>query len=331
MPRQWTAQELSSLAREFQPACLLLAGAELDVFGTLAAGAMTAGQLAERLQTDPPATAVLLDALAATGLLVKEAGRYGLAGGVGDVLAAGAETSRLPMMRHLANCLRSWAQLARVVKTGRPADCPPSVRGEAADLEAFVEAMGVASRAAAPEVVSDIGPPAFRHLLDVGAGPGTWTIAFLRAAPDATATLYDVPGAMPVARRHLAEAGLLDRVDLVAGDFYADEALPAGADLAWVSAIVHQNTRPQNRELFAKVHAALASGGRILLRDVVMDASRTSPAAGAMFAVHMLVRSGGGTFTFEELRADLLAAGFTDPKLLRRNAGMSSVVQATRP
>ncbi|MGB2823376.1 MAG: methyltransferase, partial [Phycisphaerae bacterium] len=157
------------------------------------------------------------------------------------------------------------------------------------------------------------------------------TIAFLRAAPDARATLYDLPGTLPIAEKHLAAAGLLDRVDLVAGDFYADEALPSGADLAWVSAIAHQGSRGQNRELFAKVHAALASGGRVLVRDVVMDESRTSPAGGAMFAVNMLVNTpGGGTFTFRELSEDLAAAGFADPVLLRQDDFMGSVVQATK-
>ena len=58
----------------------------------------------------------------------------------------------------------------------------------------------------------------------------------------------------------LAAAGLAKRVKLVAGDFTRDR-LPAGADLAWVSAIVHQNSRAQNRALFAKVYAALALAG----------------------------------------------------------------------
>jgi hypothetical protein len=46
----------------------------------------------------------------------------------------------------------------------------------------------------------------------------------------------------------------------------------------------------------------------------------------------MLVsRPGGGTFTLEELRDDLAAAGFTDAALLRRGEGMDSVVRATTP
>jgi hypothetical protein len=275
---------------------------------------------------------VLADALAALELLVKEGEHYRLADGVAETLTEAGGESVLAMVRHQGNCLRSWAQLAQVAKTGRPAERGPSVRGRDSDLSAFIEAMEVASRAAAPALVEAIGPPAFRHLLDVGAGPGTWTIAFLRAMPDATGTLYDRPQVLPVARRHVAEADLADRVTFVAGSFYEDDALPRGADLAWVSAIGHMNSRRQNRELFGKVFAALPASGMILLRDVVMDESRTSPAGGALFAINMLVNTpGGGTYTFGEYAEDLQAAGFVEPKLLHAGRPMDSVVQATKP
>jgi SAM-dependent methyltransferase len=133
-----------------------------------------------------------------------------------------------------------------------------------------------------------------------------------------------------MAESRLAAAGLRDRVDLVAGDFTVDP-LPAGADLVWISAIVHQNSREQNRRLFAKAFASLAPGGRVAIRDILMDDSRTSPVAGALFAVNMLVATeGGGTFTFAELRDDLEAEGFKDAAVLRREQAMSSIVAARK-
>jgi hypothetical protein len=129
----------------------------------------------------------------------------------------------------------------------------------------------------------------------------------------------------------MKKVGLASRVRLVPGSYDSD-ALPTGADLAWVSAIVHQNSRAQNRAMFAKVYAALAPGGRILIRDIVMDPSRTHPAGGALFAVNMLVAtSGGGTFTFDELHEDLSSAGLVKVKYLRRGEWMDSVVCATKP
>ena len=148
--------------------------------------------------------------------------------------------------------------------------------------------------------------------------------------PDSTATLFDRPEVLRAARKRIRGAGLADRVTFAAGDFHADDALPAGADLAWVSSVVHMNSRHANRRLFAKIHAALADGGRILVHDVVMADSRTVPAAGAMFAVNMLVHTPeGGTYTFRELSEDLAAAGFRRPALLSGEL-RHSVIQAAR-
>jgi predicted O-methyltransferase YrrM len=183
----------------------------------------------------------------------------------------------------------------------------------------------------ADEVIQAVQPLKFQHLLDIGGASGTWTIAFLRACPSAQATLFDLPHVIPMARRRLAAARLDQRVKLVVGDF-ATDALPPGADLAWVSAIVHQNSRAQNRALFTKVLAALAPGGRIAIRDILMEEDRTQPVAGALFAVNMLVATeGGSTFTFGELQEDLEAAGFAGVALARRDEAMNSLVVGKKP
>jgi len=120
-------------------------------------------------------------------------------------------------------------------------------------------------------------------------------------------------------------------VALTAGDYLRDP-LPAGADLAWISAIIHQNSRGENRGLYRRVAQALAPGGRVLIRDIVMDESHTAPAAGALFAVNMLAgTAGGGTYAFSETRADLESAGFRDIRLIRRDDGMNAVICGVRP
>jgi precorrin-6B methylase 2 len=331
MPDQWTPDALLELGRGFQAPSVLLAAAELDLVSALAEHPLTVDELASALGTDLRATRILADALVALDLLEKADDRYAPAPGVARALSTGSPDSILPMLRHQANCARSWMQLAATAKAGRPSDVGPSIHGDNADYRAFIRAMDVASRGAAARLVAALGPPSFTSLLDVGAGPATWTIAFLRAAPAARATIYDLPDALPIARDNLERAGLAHRVDFVAGDFYVDEALPAGADLAWVSAIVHQSSRAENRELFAKVWAALAPGGEILVRDIVMDDSRTRPAAGALFAVNMLARTeAGSTYSFAELEADLASAAFGPATLVAGERPMDWVLRAAK-
>lgn len=326
----WTAERLLELARSYQPAAVLAAAADLDLFSALAGKPLTAKALSHKTRSDLRGLTILLDALTALHLLAKRGGCYSLVPGVEAFLTADGLRSVLAMAQHQANCLRRWTQLARVIRTGRPAKRVSSVRGEAGDREAFIGAMHDVSAPAADQVIQAIQPLQFHHLLDVGGASGTWTMAFLRACPSATATLFDLPEVIPLARRRLAQARMARRVTLVDGDFMTD-TLPPGADLAWVSAIVHQNSRAQNRRLFAKVRKALTPAGRVVIRDILMDSTRTRPVTGALFAVNMLVATeGGGTFTFDELRQDLETARFTNAKVVRLDEGMNSVVVAEK-
>ena len=292
---------------------------------------LTAEQMAAKLGCDPRATAMLLDAVAALGLLEKHDGRYSVAADLRGWLVEGSAESVLPMLQHLMSVLRGWSQLAWVAKAGIPAPCQSSIRGPVADRASFIAAMHAVSGPMADELVQRLGPPKFRRLLDVGGASGTWTLAFLRAVPDATATIFDLPDAIEQARGRIAATQFAGRVKLTAGDFYVDD-LPDGADFAWVSAICHQHSRRHNRELFAKVQKLLVPGGRIALRDVVMEPCRTRPPEGALFAINMLVNTeSGGTYTFEEYADDLRAAGFEDPQLAVKHEAMNSVVLAVKP
>lgn len=326
----WNADRLLETVRGFQAACVITAAVDLDLFAAIEDGSATAAVIAGRINADPHATEVLLDALAALGLLVKRNESFRVPPEIVGLLTEGSPMSMLPGVRHQANCLRRWAQLARVVRTGRPVERMSSIRGEAADCESFIGAMNNFSESVAPQVVAKLMPMRFERMLDIGGASGTWTIAFLLAVPDATAVLFDLPEVVPLARERLARAGMADRVTLVAGDYNIDP-MPGGADFAWLSAIAHQNSREQNRALYAKIHAALAPHGVLVIRDVVMNACRTQPAAGALFVVNMLVSTeGGGAFTFDEFREDLESAGFVDACLLHHDDGMNSLIRARK-
>lgn len=330
MGKAVSVEKILETARSYQPACVLAAAADLDLFGLLGNSALTAEEVARATDSDARATTVLLNALTALRLLEKHGDSYAVPRDVGELLTFDGARSVLPMVQHQTNCLRRWAQLTEVIKTGEPAKRTPSVRGEDADYAAFIGAMDNVCAPVTDKVIEDIGPLKFRHVLDVGGASGTWTIALLRHYPDARATLFDLAHVIPMAQHRVADARLSDRVDLVAGDFETAQ-LPRGADLAWVSAIIHQNSRGQNRRLFRAIYEALSENGQILIRDVIMDESGTSPVYGALFAINMLVATeGGGTYTLKKIQEDLETEGFGDMTVLRHDEGMNSVVYARK-
>lgn len=320
-------EHLLEIMRGYQVSCVIAAAVDLGVFDALTA-TRTGPELAKCAECDERGMTILLDALAALGLIRKEGNRYSLKEQLKPLLLRGAPDSVVPMLHHQACCLRRWTRLPWTIKTGSPDEVGPSLRGKEADQEAFIQAMHVVSRDVAPALIPEICPGGIRCILDLGGASGSWTLAWLENEPGARAIIFDLPHVIPMAISRLSQSPVADRVDYVAGDFYADP-LPAGADLVWVSAIIHQNSRGQNRDLYARIAAALEPGGWIYIRDVVLDASRISPVAGALFAVNMLAATeGGNSYTFEEIESDLLEAGFTNVELARRDQGMHSIVRA---
>jgi len=63
-----------------------------------------------------------------------------------------------------------------------------------------------------------------------------------------------------------------------------------------------------------------------------MSPDHTRPAGGALFAVNMLVvTAGGSTYSIDEIREDLAAAGFERIALLRSGEQMDGLVEAFTP
>jgi len=318
------------VVREFLTSRVILTAAELDIFTRLDGRKDGADELSEELKLDQRALLRLLDMLTALDFLRKEEDGYELTEH-GSVLSSKHPHTELPMVLHLNDLWERWSGLTDTVRTGTNPRRRPVGGREKEDREAFIGAMHVVGRELAREIADDYDLSAFQSLLDIGGASGTYTAAFLEKNPQMTAVIFDLPDVIPMAEQKLGEEGLLGRVRLVPGNFYTDE-LPDGCDLALLSAIIHQNSLEQNGQLYGKILRALLPGGRLLIRDHVMDPSRTYPVQGALFAINMLVNTpGGGTYTFEEIREGLDRVGFEQVRLVRKGERMDCLVEAVKP
>jgi predicted O-methyltransferase YrrM len=320
---EWNQASIQALSRSFQESRIFLTGAELGLFDLLATQSLAADEVATRTGANLRGLTILLDALAAMGLLVKEEGRYHCEPSAAPFLTADGPASLLATVLHAADLWHHWSKLTEIVGGAQASRrSPPAVQ------RAFIGAMNASAAAQADRIVSLVDPGPARKLLDVGGASGTYTLAFLRTVPEMRATLFDHPAVVEMARERLGAAGVLDRVTLVPGDFYLDP-LPPGHDLAFVSAIIHQNSPEQNVQLFRKVFAALDPGGRIVVRDYVLSPDRISPRSGAIFAVNMLTGGAGGNcYTYAEIKSALDQAGFTRVSLTQPGTQMDGLVEA---
>jgi len=314
----------------FMKSRVILTGAELDIFTRLDGSPETLSGLVKTTGFNRRSLARLLDALAGLGFLGKKDGVYSLTE-KGGLLSSGRPGSVLPMVLHMSRVWETWGDLSSMVRKGMGGKHKHTDRTDPAALAAFIGAMDVVGRDLSEEIAASYDAGPCKKLLDVGGASGTYTIAFLRRYPLLDATIFDLDSVIPMARARMDVEGLTGRVSFVAGDFYRDD-LPGGHDLVLLSAIIHQNDSQENIALYRSAFNALVPGGKILIRDHVMEEDRTAPVPGTLFAINMLVNTrGGNTYTFKEIRKDLNAAGFKDIRLLRTGDRMDGLVEAVRP
>jgi len=326
-----TKPDIISDVRSFMKSRVILSAAELDFFSKLDGNFVSAKELAEMSGLDERATTRILDCLVTYDLLEKENNHYRTTE-KGSHLSSLNRKSSLPMIKHMNAIWNNWSRLTDVVKKGTNPYLKPVVDSESKeDRNAFIGAMHVAARRISAKIADAYDLNSFKKLLDIGGGSGAYTIAFLKKNPQLNAVIFDLKGVIPIAKEKVRENNFQDRVNFVVGDFYVD-ALPSGCDIALLSAIIHQNSPLQNVELYRKIYHALDPGGTLIIRDHIMDESRTNPPAGALFALNMLVNTqAGDTYTFREVKDTLKTAGFVEVNLVISGKEMDCLVEAVKP
>jgi predicted O-methyltransferase YrrM len=321
-------EDLDQRIRAFQESRILLTAIELDLFEALGPGA-GAADIARTLGADPRATEMLLNALVALGMVEKRDGVFrNTPESTQHFTRRSPDDVRLAMM-HTVHLWETWSTLTECVRTGTTLGRRSSGGGD--DWTgAFIAAMHANASRRALAVVQAVDASRVLRMLDIGGGSGAYSIAFALANPALLAEILDIRDVVPIARRHIEEAGVADRVTAREGDLRTSD-FGGGLDLVLISAICHMLSADENRELVTKSYAALGAGGRIVISDFILDPDRAGPRQAALFALNMLVgTSQGNTYTEEEYASWMRAAGFDG---IRRVAlpGPAHLMIGTRP
>jgi SAM-dependent methyltransferase len=326
--RIMTYDELIEKVRALRESRIILTAVELGLADTLAGGEGMAREVAERLGTDLRATELLLNALVALGLVTKTGGRYGNSRLASECLVSTSPGYRGGGLRHHLHLWRTWSQLTDVVRTGRPSS---TVRKKSdAAYSDFVRAMYDFGWERAQRMADALDLEGVTSLLDLGGGPGSYSIAFCARYPALRAVVFDRPQALPVASEIVARHGEEDRVSFQAGDFLVDP-LGSGYDLVLVSHIIHAYGEEENRRILRKAGDALVPGGRLVLQDYLLDDDRVHPAHSAIFAINMLVNTESGrTYAWSEVESWLEAIGLT-PLERSRILDPAGIIIARKP
>ncbi len=303
--------DLNRISSGFTQSRILQVAVKLGVFDSIKSGGSTSGEIARALGANDRALEIFLNALVAMRLLSKEEGRFHNTEASLTYLVRGSPRYYGSMILFEEGLWNLWERLEDSVITGNPAKNPDMFQTKQDETEKFIAAMHslVTARGDA-EVLGDILDLKWAEkLIDIGSGPGTYPIQFLKKYPHLEVTIFDLPGTLGVTKRFLEKEGMAGKIKVVEGDYNRDE-LPGGFDVAFLSNIIHSENEETNKELVKKVFGALNRGGEIIIKDHILDDSLTHPPVGAIFSVQMLLATRGRDYSFTEVKLWLEEAGF---------------------
>jgi hypothetical protein len=326
-----TPERIYQLAWGYAPPLVLEAAIRHRVFDVLDSGAKSLDEIQEATGVSKRGLTAILNALVGFEFLRKDAGNYSLAPESAAFLVSNKPGFQGGLIRHTSEqLLPNWLQLNKIVATGRPAKSV-NQQGPGSDFfQQFVNDIFPMSYPVAQELARHLALAGPVSVLDLAAGSGVWGIALAQSSEQVRVTAVDWPGVIPVTRSTVARFGLAERFVFREGDLLEAD-FGSGHNVATLGHILHSEGAERSKALLEKTFYALAPGGIIAIAEFLVNAERTGPLNGLIFAINMLVNTDSGdTFSFEEISEWLLEAGFTGVRTIATH-GPSPLILATRP
>ena len=221
-----------------------------------------------------------------------------------------------------------YGQLTKILRDGRDLQSFAAV-DDSKFRHLFTYAMHERSEMCVGKVAEIVTKKYVGNLVDLGCGPGSYSVAILKRDKNATAVLIDRPVAIRVARKIHKNHSAYRRLKFIGGDLFEDH-FGDNYDTVLLSNILHIYNWQENKTLFKKIYKALIEGGRFVLYDFFLKDNQIEPYDAALFAMTMLLYTKTGkSYTFGEVESLLKNEGFTGFKRSRVDHG-SSIIEAIK-
>jgi hypothetical protein len=293
--------------------------ARLGLADRLGDGELTRAELAESTGTHPGSMTRLLRALAALELVIEtRPGSFRLSG-AGTLLRTDRADSQSTAVLLFTDpsMLDAWKRPDVAVRTGRPTfeelygtDFFSYLAAHPQLSERFNATMRQITLPIAQALPTSYDFAHFHTLADIGGGDGTVLAEILRAHPGLRGVLYDTAEGLAQAETTLHAAGVAERCEIRAGDFFV--SVPDGADAYLLKSIIHDWDDERCATILTHCRQVMPDDGRLLIVETVLP-DVVDPANPALYLsdLNMLVNVGGQERTRAEFDALCTQAGFT--------------------
>ncbi len=261
-------------------------------------------ELYKECRTDPDMTEKLLIACTAMGLLEKYNGRYRNTELAETYLVSGRKLFQGNIITHSATMWDFWNTLEDKV---RVAATPKDKRSN--EHRDFILGMhNIAITGRAKMFVDMIELTGRKRLLDVGGGPGTYSIAACKRYPELRAVVFDLPETISITREIIAKEQMRDRVSVQEGNWEKD-AFGEDYDVVLLFNVLHG--KDDNGELkLKKAYDSMEHGGLLVVQDFLLNDEKTGPLGSALFNIML------GTYSCCELLSIIKETGFAQAMIV---------------
>lgn len=269
---------LLQIAERFFDSVTLFALFDAGVFRLLSTGPKTLQDMHRQLGGNEDTLRATCDAAVALKVLSKKDGRYTASEMLLDGLGREDSPAYLGEWVAFLHALASpLLQLGDAIRTGStPGALFEDMSGDNVPAKRMTAAMDAYARSRGIEIADRLDFSQTGRLLDLGCGPGTYSIAIVERNPQVRATLLDLPGPIAEARRLAASRNMTGRLEFIAmdaRDYTPDEPF----DTILVSNTLHMIGPAGSLELLKHCYQMLTPGGRLIVQAQYLNDDRVSP------------------------------------------------------
>ncbi len=282
---------------------VLLTAVEFGLFTKLGNRRITGAELGSELKLHPRAVSDFFDALVAMKFLDRDgdgpSSKY--FNTPAGALYLNSESPRyvggiLVMLN--ARLFKYWHDLPEALLTGKPQNevkhgekgIFEELYAELPKLDQFLGAMTGLSRINFEAFAEKFDFSNFKTLCDVGGATGLLCVEIAKRHPHLQCVSFDLPPVAPIAQKHIAAAGLTDRISTAAGDFF-QHPLPK-ADLITMGMILHDWNLEKKMHLIRAAYDSLPPGGALVAIEALIDDARRENVFGLLMSLNMLIEFG---------------------------------------
>lgn len=330
------AGHLLTLITSYWISQAIYVAAELGIADLLGKRGRPVAELAHATNSNPDALYRLLRSLSAAGVFAEAAPREFVLTPMGALLKRDMPGNLRDFSRFQGDGWhwRSWGALGESVKNGRPAqllsgadgdpsaNCFDYLASQPQSAAIFNAAMTGYTAQVHAAVAESYDFSDARMVMDVGGGQGALLALLLDQYPALRGLLFDRESVVMGARQTLADFGVVDRVELIGGDFFT--ALPRGVDVTLLCAVIHDWDDERAAAILRNVVEAMSPDGCVLVvENVIPEGNEAHP--GKLIDLEMLLMTGGRERTRREFEVLLGVAGLRIERVLPTAVSISII------